>query len=104
MADRQLAATAQEQGSDAAARQSVPASEAQAFKRSAPPAAVAHAPASSVSADATARQLDPDAWLEHIRQLRRDGKVGEADQEWRAFREKYPDHIVSETDSARSKP
>ena len=24
--------------------------------------------------------------------------------EWRAFREKFPDHVVSETDIARSKP
>lgn len=102
-ADQQLAATAQEQRSDAAARQSVAASAGQEFKR-AQPAAAAHTPASAISADALARELNPDAWLEHIRQLRRDGKSEDADQQWRAFREKYPDHIVSETDLARSKP
>lgn len=100
LADQQLAAAAR----DAATRQSVAASAGQemAFKRTAQPAA-APAFVSSESSDAV-RQRTPETWLEHIRQLRRDGKEEEADKEWRSFREKYPDHVVSETDLARGKP
>ena len=48
-------------------------------------------------------QRDPETWLEHIRELRRDGKQEDADREWKSFLEKYPGHVVSETDLARSK-
>ncbi|HMN46048.1 MAG TPA: hypothetical protein PKE27_15830 [Povalibacter sp.] len=46
---------------------------------------------------------DPDDWLEHIRQLRRDGQQAAADREWQEFQETYPDHPVAETDLARAK-
>lgn len=49
-------------------------------------------------------RLTPEAWLEHIRELRREGKTEEADKEWKAFVEKHPGHVVSETDLARGKP
>jgi hypothetical protein len=49
-------------------------------------------------------RLPPEAWLESIRTLRRAGKVIEADQQWREFRESYPQFEVSEKDSARPKP
>lgn len=44
----------------------------------------------------------PEQWLEHIRQLRRDGKSRAADREWKAFREQYPAHVVAEDDLARA--
>lgn len=57
---------------------------------------------SQADVDAELRRLaDPDAWLEHIRQLRREQKVEEADRQWREFRAAYPDHAVAETDDAR---
>jgi hypothetical protein len=65
---------------------------------SAPAAAPAPAPTAQVP------RLPPEAWLESIRTLRREGKVIEADQQWREFRESYPQFEVSETDLARPKP
>ncbi len=47
---------------------------------------------------------DPEDWLEHIRQLRRDGQHAAADREWKQFQETWPDHPVAETDLARTKP
>jgi hypothetical protein len=43
----------------------------------------------------------PEAWLEHIRQLRRDGRISDADREWLEFRKEHPDVIVAESDLAR---
>jgi hypothetical protein len=48
-------------------------------------------------------QSDPQAWLEHIRQLRRDKETRKADEEWRRFREKFPEYPVEESDTARSR-
>ena len=45
----------------------------------------------------------PEDWLEHIRQLRRDGEEAVADREWQQFQETYPEHVVPENDLARSK-
>jgi resuscitation-promoting factor RpfA len=58
------------------------------------------------SADASAENEapnyeSPEAWLEHIRQLRREGHIADADREWREFRKKHPDVVVEENDLAR---
>lgn len=57
--------------------------------------------AAPAAADQQAPRLAPAEWLERIRTLRREGKALEADQQWREFREAYPDFEVSETDAAR---
>jgi hypothetical protein len=44
---------------------------------------------------------DPEAWLQDIRQLRKDNKQQQADLEWRRFRAAFPDYDVAETDTAR---
>lgn len=51
-----------------------------------------------------APRLSAEEWLERIRALRREGKVLEADEQWREFVKTYPDVVVSETDSARPAP
>jgi hypothetical protein len=56
------------------------------------------------SGSAAARQLavpNPDVWLETIRQLRRDGKILQADREWLRFRQVFPDYPVADDDVAR---
>lgn len=45
--------------------------------------------------------LDPEEWLKDIRQLRKQNKQEQANQEWRRFRAAFPNHEVAETDSAR---
>jgi hypothetical protein len=49
------------------------------------------------------RYIDPQAWLDHIRQLRKDGKHRAAESEWKRFRLEYPDYDVAATDVARGK-
>jgi hypothetical protein len=44
---------------------------------------------------------DPEAWLKDIRELRKENKQEQADQEWRRFREAFPKYEVAETDAAR---
>jgi hypothetical protein len=56
------------------------------------------------AADEDAEQADPAKWLEEIRELRRAGKVVEADRGWLRFREAYPDFPVASDDLARKKP
>lgn len=51
-----------------------------------------------------APRLPAQEWLERIRTLRREGKVLEADEQWREFRESYPEVAVSATDSAQPQP
>lgn len=68
------------------------------------PAATA-APARAVRGFASETQsidahTDPEAWLREIRELRAAGKSEEADREWKAFRESFPDHVVAEDDPA----
>ncbi|HKE94367.1 MAG TPA: hypothetical protein VKB34_08700 [Povalibacter sp.] len=60
---------------------------------------------SSGTTDAELESLhsDPPAWLEHIRQLRRDGRPTAANREWQEFRKRYPDYAVAETDLARGR-
>ncbi len=97
VSERRLSATADQ------AKRSVARAEqesAMVGARSAMPAAAAPVSADDAAIDRT----QPDVWLEYIRQLRREDKHEDADDEWRAFREKFPDHVVSETDIARSKP
>jgi hypothetical protein len=60
-----------------------PAAAAPAFAPSAPP------------------RLEPQVWLEKIRRLRQEGKILEADEQWREFVATYPDYEVEKTDSAR---
>lgn len=59
---------------------------------------------SMVSAGSIDLHGDPQRWLEHIRELRRNGKQVEADSDWKQFRVRYPDYPVAETDAAVSKP
>jgi len=47
---------------------------------------------------------DPQHWLEHIRELRKNGKNAEADSDWKEFRARYPDYPVAGTDAAAGKP
>jgi len=63
--------------------------------RSAPPA-----PPPS-SAALRAPRLEPEVWLERIRELRREDKVLEADEQWREFVAAYPDYDVDAQDVAR---
>jgi hypothetical protein len=46
-------------------------------------------------------ESDPPAWLEHIRELRKQNRVIDADHEWERFRKAYPEFEVAETDAAR---
>ena len=46
---------------------------------------------------------DPERWLEDIRELRRNGKDREADQEWERFRTAFPHHPVADSDIAVKK-
>ena len=46
-------------------------------------------------------QMDPERWLQRIRDLRKADRKDEADAEWRRFRQMFPDYPVSEVDVAR---
>jgi hypothetical protein len=52
---------------------------------------------------AEVREADPELWLSQIRKLREQGKNEDADQEWKRFREAYPDYPVAESDVAKKK-
>jgi hypothetical protein len=56
------------------------------------------------ASDDQADRSDPNAWLEEIRQLRRDGKSADADREWLRFHEAFPNFPVAADDIARKKP
>ena len=56
------------------------------------------------SDDERADRSDPAAWLEEIRDLRRAGKVADADREWDLFHKAFPDFQVADDDIARRKP
>lgn len=47
------------------------------------------------------REDDAPQWLEYIRELRRDGRAGDADQQWRAFIARHPEFVVDARDQAR---
>lgn len=56
---------------------------------------------SARGASAAANEADPAAWLERIRELRRQGQADGADLEWRRFLEIHPDYEVAQNDQAR---
>jgi hypothetical protein len=61
------------------------------------PAAAALQETSSEAEESTAhraRHRDPQAWLRQIEQLRTDGKVADAEREWRAFVKAYPSYAA----------
>ena len=53
------------------------------------------------AADEDAEHSDPEKWLEEIRELRRAGKVVEADREWQEFGKAFPNFPVATDDRAR---
>jgi hypothetical protein len=55
------------------------------------------------AADEEAAQIDPQKWLEEIRELRRAGKAAQADRAWQDFRKAYPQFPVADDDLARKK-
>ncbi len=59
-------------------------------------AATASVPAARAPASGLAQTARPQAWLEHIRQLRRNGQRAEAKTELAAFRKRYPDYSIPE--------
>jgi len=61
--------------------------EPRAMTRPAPPAQAAAA-----QAESAAPNLEPKAWLDRIAELRRQGKLQEAGESLKAFRERYPDY------------
>lgn len=56
------------------------------------------------AAESRQQYATPESWLDAIRKLRVDGKTGEADEEWRAFRLAYPDFEVRAGDAALPRP
>jgi hypothetical protein len=56
--------------------------------------------AASMASDAAASVEMPEAWLERIRALREAGRAEDANREWFAFREAYPDFAVAADDRA----
>jgi hypothetical protein len=71
-----------------------------------PPRAVSvmRSPPAPAASAQQAPRLAPEEWLEQIRTLRREGKVLEADEQWREFSEAYPNFEVAKTDLARPTP
>src|SRR5690606_21076713 len=41
-----------------------------------------------------ATERDPEQWLRHIRELHASGRDEQANREWQAFREMFPDYAV----------
>jgi hypothetical protein len=66
-------------------------------------AAVAGAAAEREMLDEARQYSDPELWLRDIRQLRKENKQADADREWRRFREKFPEYVVLESDTARER-
>jgi hypothetical protein len=93
--------------SGAGPRNSVPRQTSYRIEEEAAAGQAASAPAPAAATQSPAAQStphdDPARWLEAIRQLRKDGKVREADQEWERFRAAFPDYAVAESDLARPK-
>jgi hypothetical protein len=55
------------------------------------------------AADEDPERSDPQKWLEEIRELRRAGKMVEADRAWEQFRTAFPKFPVADDDLARKK-
>jgi len=61
------------------------------------PAAAGAAAESSVLAGKLARaELSPQAWLERIAELRKQGRTREAEESLAEFRKRYPDYRIPE--------
>jgi hypothetical protein len=58
-------------------------------------------PAADEDAEQADLRSDPQKWLESIRELRRTGKVEEADRAWQEFHEAFPNFPVADDDLAR---
>lgn len=84
-------------------RQSSMAADGGAFSAPAP-SAVEQLPRPDEQPGSAGLHDDPERWLEHIRELRKNGKQVEADSDWKEFRARYPDYPVADTDTAASKP
>jgi hypothetical protein len=88
-----------ESASSAAAEQSVPRDT---IGRSS--VSGARASAEAELTDRAFQRIEPQDWLEEIRQLRRDGKPREADLAWEQFRKEFPDYQVAADDIAAKRP
>jgi hypothetical protein len=58
-------------------------------------------PAADEDAERADLRSDPQKWLEEIRELRRAGKVEEADRGWEQFHKAFPNFPVADDDLAR---
>jgi hypothetical protein len=58
-------------------------------------------PAADEDAERADLRSDPQKWLESIRELRRAGKVEEADRAWQEFHKAFPNFPVADDDLAR---
>jgi hypothetical protein len=58
-------------------------------------------PAADEDAAGADQRSDPQKWLESIRELRRAGKVEEADRAWQEFHKAFPNFPVADDDLAR---
>jgi hypothetical protein len=58
-------------------------------------------PAADEDAEQSDLRSDPQKWLESIRELRRAGKVEEADRAWQEFHKAFPNFPVADDDLAR---
>ncbi|HEX2586472.1 MAG TPA: hypothetical protein VHL14_15215, partial [Steroidobacteraceae bacterium] len=56
---------------------------------------------SIVESKKEARTADPEELLQHIRELRKQGKEKEALKAWKQFRKSFPDYPIAEDDVAR---
>lgn len=56
------------------------------------------------AAESRQQYTTPESWLDAIRKLRAEGKIAEADEEWRAFRLAYPNFEVRAGDAALPRP
>jgi hypothetical protein len=72
-------------------------------QRSAPRGTIESGEPADASSASSAEVSSADEWLERIRKLRGSGQTSEADKQWRAFRQKYPDHEVARDDVARGR-
>ena len=62
------------------------------------------APAAASRATPAKRELAPDAWLERIADLRKQGEDKEADEQFAEFKRRYPDYRISEAMNERIAP
>jgi len=58
-------------------------------------------PAADEDAEQSDLRSDPQKWLESIRELRRAGKIEEADRAWQDFHKAFPNFPVADDDLAR---